>query len=244
MRTLFFVLLAANLGVLGWTLVTPESPPMPDSPRPDVPRLVLASEAATSASLPASAAAPAASAAASAGACRSIGPFASEAESARAAAAFREGGYDARERTEESRSAEGYWVSLPPQRDAAAETRLLARLARAGITDATVLAETGARRVSAGIFSDRARADRRAAELRRLGLVPDVTERLRIGTSWWVDLVLRTPQELAEAEAFNRDGASELEMKPCPAPASAAAPEAPAQPVADGTAEQPAAPAG
>jgi hypothetical protein len=101
---------------------------------------------------------------------------------------------------------------------------MLSRLSRAGITDASVMADTEARRISVGLFSERERADRRAAELRRLGLVPDVTERLRIGTSWWIDLQLRTPQELAEAEAFNRDGAGQLELKPCPAPESAVSP--------------------
>ncbi len=219
MRTLFVILLAANLAVLGWTLVTPAPLPMPDSSRPDVPRLALASEVTPGAKAQAPPVAEAS--------CRSIGPFASEEESARAAAAVRDGGYAVHERTEESRSAEGYWVSLPAQRNVAAETRLLARLARAGITDAGVLTDTDARRVSVGIFTERDRADRRAAELRRLGLVPDVTERLRIGTSWWIDLELRSPQELAEAEAFNRDGTSELELKPCP-PAVPAASLAPA----------------
>jgi hypothetical protein len=225
-RTLFFALLAANLGFLGWAMLTPAPPPMADSPPPDVPRLKLASESNT---VPPVAGALAATAAPASGAplaaqasCRSIGPFASEAESGRAAGAFRDGGYDAHTRTEESRVAEGFWVSLPQQRNAAAETRLLARLARAGITDASVMTETDARRISVGIFSERERADRRAAELRRLGLTADVTERLHIGTSWWVDLQLRTPQELAEAEAFNRDGSSQLALKPCP-PAAAAA---------------------
>lgn len=229
MRTLFFALLAANLGLLGWAMLTPAAPPMPTSPPPDVPRLRLASEikvASAGAASPAGAAsstatATATAAAVAAAACRSIGPFASEAEATRAATAFGDGGYDARTRTEESRLAEGFWVSLPAQRDTRAETRALARLARAGITDASVMADTDARRISVGIFTDRDRADRRAAELRRLGYVPDVTERLRIGTSWWIDLSLHTPQEIAEAEAFNRDGSSQLELKPCPAAAPA-----------------------
>ena len=202
MRTLFFALLAANLGLFAWAMIAPVAPPMANSPRPDVPRLRLASEAtaAGTAASPKSAATGAAPAAQAA--CRSIGTFASEAESARAAAAFGDSGYDARPRTEESRQTEGYWVSLPAQRDVAAETRMLARLARAGITDASVMADTDARRISVGLFSERERADRRAGELRRLGYVPDVTERLHIGTSWWVDLQLRTPQELTEAELY------------------------------------------
>ncbi len=225
-RTLFFALLAANLGFLAWAMLTPAPPPMASSPPPAVPRLRLASEAladphAAQASTGTSAATAAGASSAAASACRSIGPFASEAEATRAAAAFKEGGYDAGLRTEESRVAEGFWVSLPAQRNAAAETRVLARLSRAGITDASVMTETDARRISVGLFSERERADRRAADLRRLGYTPDVTERLRIGTSWWVDLQLRTPQELAEAEAFNREGSSQLEMKPCPgAPAA------------------------
>lgn len=231
-RTLFFVLLAANLGLFGWAMLTPPAPPMANSPPPAVPRLRLASEVATAgdgvsarSGAGASAGDPATRPAADT-ACRSIGPFASEVESARAAAAFREGGYDARTRTEESRDSEGYWVSLPAQRNAAAETRMLARLSRAGITDASVMADTDARRISVGLFTDRERANRRADQLRKLGLVPDVTERLHIGTSWWVDLTLRTPQELAEAEAFNRESSSQLELKPCPADATAPPPAA------------------
>lgn len=210
MRTLFIALLAANLAVLGWAWLSPEAPPMYNSPPPDVPRLVLAAEAA---STPAAAATGDADPSA---ACRSIGPFAGEQEAARAAAAFHEGGYEAQVRTEEARVAEGYWVSLPAQRDGAAETRVLARLARAGITDARVMADTDARRISVGLFSERAGADRRAAELRGLGYVPDVTERLHIGTTWWIDLALRTAAEIAEAEAFNQGGSGALEMKPCP----------------------------
>lgn len=220
MRTLFFALLAANLGLFGWAMLTPVAPPMASSPPPEVPRLRLAREV-TPASAATGTSGAAATTAVSGAACRSIGPFATEEESSRAAGAFKEGGYDARQRTEESRVTEGFWVSLPAQRNAAAETRVLSRLSRAGITDASVMAETDARRISVGLFSERERADGRAAELRRLGLVPDVTERLRIGTSWWIDLQLRTPQELAEAEAFNRDGAGQLELKPCPAPESA-----------------------
>ncbi|MGE3665596.1 MAG: SPOR domain-containing protein [Steroidobacteraceae bacterium] len=228
MRTLLFALLTANLGFCAWAMLTPVAPPMANSPPPDVPRLKLASEASAAPSSTrggedggASAAVPGAPAGAAA-LCRSIGPFGSEAEAGRAATAFSEGGYDARPRTEESREAEGFWVSLPAQRNAAAETRLLARLARAGITDASVMADTDTRRISVGIFSERERADRRAAELRRLGLAPDVTERLHIGTTWWVDLPLQTPQELAEAEAFNSEGSSQLELKPCPAAAGVA----------------------
>lgn len=212
MRTLFFVLLAANLAVLGWTLLTPAAPPLWASPPPDVPRLVLASEAASAAGVAMHGGETNASAA-----CRSIGPFTDEQEAARAAAAFHEGGYVSTQRTEEARVSEGFWVSLPAQRNAADETRTLARLARAGITDARVMTDTGSRRISVGLFSEHDRAERRATEARRLGYVPDVTERLHIGTTWWIDLQLRTPAEIAEAESFNQSGSSALEMKPCPA---------------------------
>lgn len=217
MRTLFFVLLAANLLVLARMVwFSPAPPPMGVSPVPAVPRLMLASEAPP----PAAAATGGGGIAAvdsSGSACRSIGPFDDESEAARAAVAFSESGYDAAPRSEESRIAEGYWVSLPPQPTRQAETRLMARLARAGITDASILGEAASRRVSVGVFTELERAERRAGEVRRLGLTPDVTERLRIGTTWWVDLQLKSPQELAEAESFNRESQSELELKPCPA---------------------------
>jgi len=226
-RTLFLALLVANVVLFGWALVTPAAPPMHDSPAPDVPRLTLASEAAAALATGDAAGASGALAAA----CRSIGPFGSEQEALRAAAAFREGGYQSDTRTEEARSGEGFWVSLAPQRDAAGETRVLARLARAGITDARVMVDTESRRISAGLFNDRGRADRRAAELQRLGYAPDVTERLHIGTTWWVDLHLRTAAELAEAESFNQDSSGQLALKPCPAalPAEPAALAGPAE---------------
>jgi len=234
-RTLCLALLVANVVFFGWALITPAAPPMHSSPAPDVPRLTLASEAAADLT-PASGGGGAAAGATSAQACRSIGPFGSEQEALRAAAAFREGGYEAGTRTEEARSGEGFWVSLAPQRDAAGETRVLARLARAGITDARVLVDTDARRISVGLFSDRERADRRAAEVQRLGYAPDVTERLHIGTTWWVDLHLSTVQELAEAESFNRDASSQLELKPCPVTESAE-PAALAGPTGEGAVE-------
>jgi len=226
-RTLFLALLVANVVLFGWALVTPAAPPMHDSPAPDVPRLTLASEAAAALATGDAAGASGAPGAA----CRSIGPFGSEQEALRAAAAFREGGYESGTRTEEARSGEGFWVSLAPQRDAAGETRVLARLARAGITDARVMSDTGSRRISAGLFNDRERADRRAAELQRLGYAPDVTERLHIGTTWWVDLHLRTVAELAEAESFNQDSSGQLALKPCPEvlPAEPAALAGPAE---------------
>jgi len=234
-RTLCLALLVANVVFLGWALITPAAPPMHSSPAPDVPRLTLASEAAAGPA-PESGGDGAAGGVTSGQACRSIGPFGSEQEALRAAAAFREGGYEAAPRSEEARSGEGFWVSLAPQRDAAGETRVLARLARAGITDARVMVDTDSRRISVGLFSDREGAERRAAEVQRLGYAPDVTERLHIGTTWWVDLHLSTAQELAEAEAFNRDASGQLELKPCPATGSAE-PAALAGPAGEGAVE-------
>lgn len=235
MRTLCLALIVANVVLFGWALITPAAPPMHSSPAPDVPQLTLASEAAENLDA-ATAGAAAAGSAVSAASCRSIGPFGSDQEALRAAAAFRDGGYESGTRSEESRSGEGFWVSLAPQRDVAGETRVLARLARAGITDARVMVDTDSRRISVGLFNDRERADRRAAELKRLGYAPDVTERLHIGTTWWVDLHLRTAEELAEAESFNRDGSSQLALKPCPA-TGAAEPAAMAGPAEAGAVE-------
>lgn len=220
MRNLFFALIVANVLLLAWSLLSPGHEPLAASAPPDVPPIVLAGEVPASAVI--------ARDAASSG-CRSIGPFEGEDEATRAAAAFAQEGYDAAPRSEDSRSMEGYWVSLAPARNPAAETQLLARLSRAGITDATVMTTGEERRVSVGIFNEWEGAQRRAGQLRRLGYAPDVTERLRIGTSWWVDLQLHSPEELAEAEAFNRDGNSALQLKVCPEPAAVAAvPQAPA----------------
>lgn len=149
--------------------------------------------------------------------CLSIGPFESPAEAGRAGGAFEASGYSTRQRVEDARVTEGYWVSLPRQPTVADETRVLARLARASITDARVMADAEGRRISIGLFSERERADRRAAAVQQLGFDADITERVRVGASYWVDLLLKTSAELAEAERFNEEQQGTLTMKPCPA---------------------------
>lgn len=218
MRALLLSLVLVNVAWFAWAAwLAPADPEASVSPPPDVPRLALASEVA----VPEPPRAPAARAQSIArrdgtASCRSIGPFDTADESRRAATAFTASGYLASPRSEDTRRAEGWWVSLPPAASPQAETQLLSRLARSGITDASVLPDAAGRRISVGVFSDADRAERRAVQVRRLGLAPDVTERVRVGTTYWVDLQLRTPEELAEAESFNRDGSSQLELKPCP----------------------------
>lgn len=228
LRPVLFALLLVNLVYFAWSAwLSPRVDVVAEAgAAPDGPRIQLVDEANGKASDGKGAASPAAvvAKADAAGApatasttCLSIGPFGTAGESERATTEFETAGYLASGRNEEMRVSEGYWVSLPRQTNADAESRVLARLARAGITDASVMADTDGRRVSVGLFSERARADRRASAVSKLGFQPDVTERIRIGTTYWIDLELRTEAEVKEAEAFNEEQEGALELKPCPA---------------------------
>jgi len=216
-RRLFLGLLTANLIFLGWSQwVAPRAELVPPAKAPDLPRIRLASEAALA---PAAGARQPDSAAVR---CLSLGPFPDANEATRASGQLGQAGYSTQPRTEETRTTEGWWVSLPREANNRAESLLLARLARFGVTDATILSDAEDRRVSLGLFSARAEADKRAIDVQRLGYRPDVTERLRIGTTYWVDLNLRTAQEVIEAEQFNL-GAGQLDLRPCPTDARALA---------------------
>lgn len=237
MRTFLFALILVNLAVFAWSRwLAPTSSPVPKTAMAGVPRIQLASEARAEAAAGGTvsgaqemSAAPDPSGLESVAAvgnaeapagCLSIGPFTTPAEAGRAGGAFEASGYSTRQRVEDARVTEGYWVSLPRQPTAADETRVLSRLARAAITDASVMSDAEGRRISVGLFSERERADRRAAAVQRLGFDPDITERVRAGASYWVDLPLKTSAELAEAESFNREQQGTLTMKPCPAAAA------------------------
>lgn len=221
LRPILFGLLLANLVYFAWSAwLSPQVDVVAEAgAAPEGPRIQLVQEASADSPTASNAAAPAAIPAAVITTCLSIGPFQSSGEAERATTEFEAAGYLAAGRNEEMRMSEGYWVSLPRQTDAAAESRVLARLARAGITDASVMADGDGRRVSVGLFSERDRADRRAAAVSKLGFQPDVTERIRIGTTYWIDLELRTEAEVKEAEAFNTEQEGGLELKPCPAKA-------------------------
>lgn len=169
-RTLCLALLAANLLFFAWSRwLEPGSPvartaplaatPTPATPPPPVPE-----------------------------ACTSLGPFPDVDSVAQAAAALGAAGKHPQPRTENGQAADGYWVFVAGSADAAAQQAALKALLKAGITDTFAMPDDPAFRVSVGIFSERDRAEQRAARVRSLKLDARVEEHFRTDTRHWLDV--------------------------------------------------------
>jgi hypothetical protein len=151
--------------------------------------------------------------------CTSVGPFANLSEAAQAQAALTAAGFSPRQRLEQGELWVGYWVSVQnfPNRDAAEEA--LQRLADAGITDVYLMPSSEPGNVlSLGVFSDFQRAQRRLEEARRLGLQPQIDDRKRAGTVYWIDADLNRPGQAIDTSIFQTDPRKimRLELKACP----------------------------
>jgi hypothetical protein len=152
--------------------------------------------------------------------CVSVGPFHDVPEAARAATTLREGGYDPRQRATDGEIWAGVWVYAPKPASTAALDALLAKLRAAGIDDALEMpGPKDVAVISLGLFSEAPRAERRVAELRKLGLKPMVADRKRSGTVYWVDIDLKaTDGMLSPADLHGETGhIMRLEVKACPA---------------------------
>jgi hypothetical protein len=168
-RTLCLALLAANLLFFAWSWWLEPGPPV-------------ARTAAVHASAPRPAPAPAPEA------CASLGPFPDVDSVAQAAAALGAAGKRPQPRTQNGQAADGYWVFIAGSGGEAAQQSALKALAKAGITDTFAMPDDPAFRVSVGIFSERDRAEQRAARVRSLKLDARVEEHFRTDTKHWLDV--------------------------------------------------------
>ena len=229
-RIAVFALIFVNLVFMAWAhwIDVPVEPPgNPADAR--LPRLMLASEAparplaAVKAALPQSASAPGDAPAVPLTAperrCVSIGPFNDLAQETRAAALLQERGFTPQQRTEEGDVRDGFWVYVAGIKTAAEETHVLRTLQDAGISDAHAMASADdGRRVSVGLFSERPRAEKRARVVEHLGFSPDIVERRRPATLYWVDLDLGTSDAAVPTEGLapaDQDG-SRIQVRVCP----------------------------
>lgn len=249
MRIVVFVLLGLNVVYLAWAGWIDSPAPIP---RPAIatteplPQLMLVSEEipkAAAARAPADrppAAAVTASAsltqpvistpAASSERCVSVGPFNDLAQAARGAALLRDRGFDPKQRAEQGELWEGYWVSVGGLRSPADEARLMRALDRAGIHDAHAMPdESGERRMSVGLFSERDRAEKRAQAVKKLGFAAEITERTQPGTVYWVDMDISANERAVPTAGLLSmdDSSSRLEIRVCP---GAAVPTSPSPP--------------
>jgi SPOR domain len=178
------------------------------------------------------------------GACLSVGPFADLDSSAHAAALLKTKGFDPKQRAEPGQLSEGFWVYIGGMKTQADTDRALATLERNGIKDALVMPETpdAGRRLSLGLYSERARAERRAEAARAAGLRAEVAERKLAGTIYWVDLVPPSGMNAVPLQDLFAAGVStRIAVQPCPAAtpnpaptgtATNASPQPPARPPA------------
>lgn len=229
-RTAVFVLIFVNLVFMAWAhwIDVPLEPPV-NQVDARLPRLVLESEAPTraptalKAAVPQVAPAPGEASAAiltpQAKHCVSLGPFNDLAQVAHAASLLQERGFTPQQRNEDGDVRDGYWVYVAGIKSATDETRVLRTLQDAGISDAHALASADdGRRVSVGLFTERPRAERRARVVEHLGFSPDIVERRRPGTVYWVDLELGASDATVPTEGLvpADQGASRIQVKVCP----------------------------
>jgi len=241
-RTAVFVLIFVNLVFMAWAhwIDVPVEPPT-NQVDPRLPRLILASEAparaatAVKATVPPGAATAIKATVLQAGAlpaetstttattatrhCVSVGPFNDLAQVTHAGSLLQERGFTPRERTEDGDVRDGYWVFVAGIKSAADETRVLRTLQDAGISDAhAVPSADDGRRVSVGLFTERPRAERRARAVEHLGFSPDIVDRRRPGTVYWLDLDLGTSDAAVPTDGLvpADQGASRIQVRVCP----------------------------
>jgi len=188
-----------------------------DSPQPDV-APVPPPAPATAAAEPAAAEPQAGELAAAA--CTSVGPFRELSQAANAASTLRASGYEPTQRVAEGDIWIGYWVyiqAIPTEQEANA---ILAKVREQGIEDSYVIpnSDTG-NLVSLGVFSEISGVSRRRDQVRALGLEPQVVDRTRRATVYWVDVNLR-PDQTLDFDALQPPGRIiRLEQRRCESPA-------------------------
>lgn len=231
LRSLLVVLVLANLAFAAWALLI-DRPLQPPAARDisHLPTLALVSDVPPSAPAtpaPSSAAkdlasAPLIATAASPAHCVTVGPFGDIAAAAKAASLLQSRGFAPSQRDEPGPDLIVYWVYLDDVASEAAATRELQKLRSNGLAEARVMpvaSGTAALRVSVGSFNDRKAAERRARQIKSLGLSSAITEQHQPQASYWVNIALSAPGQSVSTEGLLPPAATDahLEIRDCPA---------------------------
>lgn len=207
MRAALLVLLLINLAYFAWSQwLAPPKAELLASPRVEAQRLQLASEAPEVMAN---------------GSCVTVGPFATSELAARAKQTLTDAGYASVTREVAITVPGGFWVYLESPSTEAGERRMLERLRRGGISDAAVVGDPGARRISLGVFNEESRAFAQSERVAKLNLLPQIVAQEKASSALWLDLMLKTGAPPLEGQKFQA-GEVELEFRPCPAAADAA----------------------
>lgn len=151
-------------------------------------------------------------------ACTSVGPFADLAQAAQAQATLRSIGHQSRQRVEEGELWAGHWVTVRGFENRAQAEAALKTITGRGITDVYVMpGDDPANALSLGVFSDYQRAQRRAEEVRAIGMTPQISDRTRAGAAFWLDVDL-PPQQTIDTSVFQvgQSRILRLELRSCP----------------------------
>lgn len=152
--------------------------------------------------------------------CVSIGVFRNLAEATQASATLRGSGYEPRTRVAEGDVWAGLWVHLRDLSSRSEAQRAMTLLKQRGITDAYIMPSgDGGSEISLGIFSEPARAQRRAEDVRALGFTPTIADRTRRGTVYWIDIDLKATDGFIDPADIHSESGKivRLEVKACPA---------------------------
>jgi hypothetical protein len=229
LRTSIVILTLANLAFAAWALLIDQPADGPAARDiTHLPRLVLASEP-----LPATTTAKGGSGgpggAAANAHCVTVGPFSDLAIAAAAASLLQTRGFTPVQRDEPGPDLIAYWVYLDNVPTDAAVARLLQKLHDNGVADARVMpvaTPTETRRISVGLFNEQDGAERRARQVKNLGLAPAIAEQHQSQATYWVDINLTSPGQSVSTEGLlpPASASAHLEIRDCPTPTSSAPP--------------------
>ncbi len=148
--------------------------------------------------------------------CTSVGPFRELSQAATAAATLRAAGHQPLQRVAEGDIWIGYWVyiqAIPTEADA---NDILAKVRADGIADSYVIPNSDSGNlVSLGVFSEISGVSRRREQVRALGFEPQVVDRTRRATVYWVDVTV-APGAALDFDALQPPGRIiRLEQRDC-----------------------------
>jgi hypothetical protein len=228
MRNVFLALVVLNLLFFAWAewIDAPHETVAPEG-LSKLPRLKLVDDAQGGADTPAGSAqkmslrAPASALpddSGAAAACTSIGPFRELSSAAKAAGMLRTVGLNPSQRAAQGELLSGYWVFIDGLDAEELLTVAVQLLQKSGITDVHVMKPSPAgRRISAGLFSNRDGAERRAQAVRQIGMQAEVAERTFRGPVYWLDVPLPDPAAGMHLQGLlSRDGYQAAVSEVCP----------------------------
>jgi cell division septation protein DedD len=190
----------------------PVEAPIIDTPSVAVTEPEAAPDTAPAAGEPESASA----ATAGASSCTSVGPFRELSQAATAAGALREAGYQPLQRVAEGDIWIGYWVYIEAIASEADANAILEKVRAEGIADSYVIPNSDSGNlVSLGVFSEISGVSRRRDQVRALGYEPQVVDRTRRATVYWIDVTL-SPDQTLDFDSLQPPGRIlRLEQRPC-----------------------------